>query len=266
MLGILIGTSIPTTQEIAPTTAQETASTTTVLPNYYNEYQQTLNLYNQALQQNQQLTNRLTTAKEPPYIIMEGRTVTTAFKKTDGTTILWEWPADTYQSWVIQGYLTRKSGMQYVTLAMENGKRPTMVDYTKFVDADTFGKVIPPIYDASLSDEEFIKEAWNLVTQLTTYSADIQETPRYPIETITEGGGDCEDMAILMASLLKAADKNWKVQLVYMDADNPENPTTINHALVYVDTGIYSTFIDTTQNIQMNPYLYDTVSGFYFDA
>ena len=77
ILDVFIGTMISTT------TAPVPQLTIPLSPNYYNEYQQ-------ALQQNQQLRNRLTTAKEPPYILMEERTVTAAFKKTDGTTILWK--------------------------------------------------------------------------------------------------------------------------------------------------------------------------------
>ncbi len=34
------------------------------------------------------------------------------------------------------------------------------------------------------------------------------EYPRYPVETLNEHGGDCEDKAILLASLLDAADYN----------------------------------------------------------
>jgi hypothetical protein len=75
------------------------------------------------------------------------------------------------------------------------------------------------------------------------------------------GGGDCEDTAILAASILDAMPTDWKVQLVYMDADNPQDPQTINHVLVYVDTGEYQTYIETTSNQQMTPYT--QVEGFY---
>lgn len=44
------------------------------------------------------------------------------------------------------------------------------------------------------------------VQQVITYQHDEGEYPKYPIETLTEAAGDCEDFAILAASLLHAMD------------------------------------------------------------
>lgn len=41
---------------------------------------------------------------------------------------------------------------------------------------------------------------------------DVNEYPKYPVETLYEGGGDCEDTAILLASLLRA--KGYGVALI----------------------------------------------------
>ena len=38
----------------------------------------------------------------------------------------------------------------------------------------------------------------------TPQEGDMEEYPKYPIETLCDGGGDCEDTAILLASLLRA--------------------------------------------------------------
>lgn len=62
------------------------------------------------------------------------------------------------------------------------------------------------------TDYDFLYETWNIVSQLMVYSEDIGETPRYPLETFLAGGGDCEDTAILFASMIIAAPVDWDVQ------------------------------------------------------
>lgn len=76
-----------------------------------------------------------------------------------------------------------------------------------------------------------------------------------------DGEGDCEDTSILAASMLKAMPENWNVSLVTMDSDNPASPEELNHVIVYVETGEYSTFIETTSSEEMNPY--QEIEGFY---
>ena len=44
------------------------------------------------------------------------------------------------------------------------------------------------------------------VQQIITYEKDEGEYPKYPLETLTEAAGDCEDFAILAAALLHAMD------------------------------------------------------------
>ncbi len=39
--------------------------------------------------------------------------------------------------------------------------------------------------------------------QSMSYEGDIDEYPKYPLETLVEGGGDCEDTSILYATLMK---------------------------------------------------------------
>ena len=62
-----------------------------------------------------------------------------------------------------------------------------------------------------LSDQEdiadtvlnFVQDKGNF-TACIHYISEKTELPKYPLETITEGGGDCEDHAILYASMMKA--------------------------------------------------------------
>jgi cell division protein FtsB len=157
----------------------------------------------------------------------------------------------------------KEKSIQYVELMNENGKKVTVIDYRPFVVPDVFKQVIPDLYRDSKSDKDFIKEIWNIVTQLTAYSTEEKETPRYPLETLLAGGGDCEDLSILFASMIKAAPVNWKVYLVYMDANNPSNPEEVNHVIICIETGKETYLIETTNRYLMEPY--EKVTGWYLE-
>jgi hypothetical protein len=204
----------------------------------------------------------------PPYIYTKNRNMTIAFNKLAGTIEYWEEPFDTLEYELYLGNITRSIADDpdnLVKLTADDGEYYYVEDMTLFVDPSSFKNVIPGLYSQSENDDSFIKEVWNIVTQLATYSKEIGETPRYPLETFLEGGGDCEDTAILFASMILAAPVDWKVQLVYMDIDNPGNPQTVNHVIVYIDTGQTSYLIDTTTNEVMQPYT-DGVTGWYYDV
>ena len=154
----------------------------------------------------------------------------------------------------------QKQGKEYITFAL-GGQKYTVLDFRPFVDTGTFRQIIPSLYDELGDDDRFIHEIWYIVSQMTTYSKDIEETPKYPLETFLSGGGDCEDTAILVASMLKAVPRTWTVSLVYMDANDPVRPSDINHVIVAVDTGEKKYFIETTSKSEMNPYT--SVTGYY---
>jgi archaellum component FlaF (FlaF/FlaG flagellin family) len=203
----------------------------------------------------------------PPYTIISGRNVTWAWKTSYGKSVRWLMPIDTYRS-----YISKPKPANYRNLKVsETGEVYRAMDFAPFVDKWEFSEVIPDFYYSIYNntenddrDRQFIFEIWYLVSKLTTYSSEITETPRWGIETLTEAGGDCEDTAILVASLLKAAPSNYKVQLVYMDAHNPTNPKTVNHVIVRVEAGEYKTYIETTSKTKMNPY--STVTGWHIDV
>jgi hypothetical protein len=87
---------------------------------------------------------------------------------------------------------------------------------------DQYLKVITNEFDIiavenGLTDEEKINLLISFVQDLHYVSdgstTSFDEYPRFPIETLVEGGGDCEDTSILMASMLRAM--NQSVALVY---------------------------------------------------
>ena len=157
----------------------------------------------------------------------------------------------------------KKQGTEHLTLN-DNGNSVTVMDFRSFVDESAFEIIIPKLYYEINDEKEFIYEMWYIVSQLTTYSFDIEETPKYPLETLLSGGGDCEDTSILVASMLKAVPKNWKINLVYMDADNPSSPKEVNHIIVHVETDKENYYIETTSKEEMNPY--GKVVGWYLEV
>jgi hypothetical protein len=138
-----------------------------------------------------------------------------------------------------------------------------VVDFRPFVDPSPFTEVMPSLYQSCSSDAQFLYEVWNIIGQLSQYTAEIGETPRFPLETLLAGGGDCEDTSILFASMVQAAGKPWLIELVYMDLDNPDQPQNVNHVIVSVDTGNEQFLVETTSNQVMEPYP-DGVNGWRF--
>lgn len=197
-------------------------------------------------------------AVSPPYTIISGRNVTWAFKLSTGELVKWEMPIDTYRA-----VISKTKPVGYLNLKGDT-KTYRVMDYRPFVDSQSFSRVMPPLYYKINDDRKFIHEVWYIVAQLTIYSKEITETPRWALETLTEAGGDCEDTSILVASMLKAAPANYQVKLVYLDANNPTSPKTVNHVVVWVETGTYKTHIETTSKTVMNPY--ESVLGWYYEV
>ena len=191
-----------------------------------------------------------------PYTSISGREITWAWKDTDGKLHKWRLPIDGYRSWI-------EKPKPQETLSLERGDRAyTIVDFRPYVRTDGFSKVVPNFYRESADEMVFAREMFNMVSQLTVYSKDIGEVARWPVETLTEAGGDCEDLAILFASLLKAAPYPYKLSLVYMDSDNPTNPQRPNHVIVRVEAADWRVFVEVT-SAQGWGY-YQRVVGWYY--
>jgi hypothetical protein len=204
-------------------------------------------------------------AVTPPYILTNGRNVKLAFNDTKGSIIYWEVPFEALENDLQRGNSLRtkieKNPSSY-SLHLRNTNTNeiySVVDFRPFVQTSYFKKVMNKLYKESESDHAFIKEVWNIVKQLTVYSSELKETPRYPLETLLAGGGDCEDTAILFASLLDAAPVDWEIELVYMDSDHPDRPLTINHAAVRVVTDQREYLIETTSKDEMEPFKANTI-------
>jgi hypothetical protein len=159
----------------------------------------------------------------------------------------------------------RPANTQY--LGTESGKIISVRDYTKFVQPTPFSRLADEIYENAGTDHQFIYEAWYVATHATTYAKEDVEQVNFPLDTLFLGKGDCEDLTILIASVLTASShtKDWDIRMVYFDAFNPESSGTVNHVALYVDTGKESTFVEsTTDSKGLN--IWDKVDGWYLDV
>jgi len=164
-----------------------------------------------------------------PYTAISGREITWAWMDMDGDINKWTLTVDGYRGWI------ELPEPNETVLLKGDSTTFRMVDFRPYVHTEGFSIVIPDLYQQCADEMVFAKEIFNLVTQLTVYSEDLGEVPRWPVETLTEAGGDCEDLAILFASLLKASPYPYKLSLVYMDANNPADPVNPNHVIVWVE-------------------------------
>ncbi len=215
----------------------------------------------------------------PPYITMNGRKATFTFRDLNGNIESWTFDVEILEANTVTGTLMReleiadlnelglgdiaqrfKKKSKYINLD-DDFRR---IDCRPYIVKENFLNWAPAFYFKHTDDESRIMEVWNMVTQLCPYTGELEETPRLPLETLLFGGGDCEDLAILTASILKGMSPGWDVKLVYMDADNPSDYVNINHISVFVDTGDFNTFVESTQGAIMNPY--ESVKGFYVAA
>lgn len=196
--------------------------------------------------QNAELEHELSGSLSPPYTIIQDRNVIWVFEDSKGNPYKWEMPIDTYRS-IIESpepndmnYLERNDGTQFAVL-----------DYTKFVESTSFSKVIDDVYANAKGDYDFVYEVWYIASQLTTYSSDIEDNPRWALETLIEGGGDCEDLTILIASMLKASahTSDWTIKMWYFDADSPDDPIEMNHVALQVETADFKTFVESTTKV-----------------
>jgi len=225
-----------------------------------------------------ELATQFEGATIPPYLTTKGREVNLVFRNIDGNLESWNWKVEALEVSIIQGQFMREvdisdlnylrlydiankfsKGSKYVQLSSQG----SYLDFRPYIMANTFEPIALKFFSRHSDDESKVREVWNMVTQLNTYCKDVTETPRLPLETLLLGGGDCEDLAILTASMLKAMPAEWKVSLVYMDSDNPTSMNKVNHVTVHVDTGEYKTFVESTRGNIMCPW--EEVDGYYFE-
>lgn len=205
-----------------------------------------------------QYDNLNNVAVRPPYILVHDRTVDTAFYDSDGQLIKWTTPFEALESDIENGTLMRQLivnlSMKTHLVYTQNNQKLYLRDFSPFITPNTFKNVIPDLYYKSSSSYDFIQRVWSMIGQLSNYASEDIETPRYPLETLLAGGGDCEDLSILYASMIKAAPVDWYVDILYVDSNNLLNPQSPDHVVVYINTGQEIFIVETTSNQNMLPY------------
>ena len=251
-----------------------------ILNTYNSSANEQINDYNLLVDKYNDLLNEYKILDEnslnPPYVHITNRTIKLNFYFKNETKLqVWSWPLESLENSFYKGQIMREKEISEMdkylpelSKKFNNTKYLSInnqlaIDLRPYIEKEyfyTFGK---HIYNKYLTDEERIEAVCYVKTILYKYTQEIEETPRLPLETLLGAGGDCEDTAVLTASILKAMNSDWKVYLVYVDLDNIEDPKEINHVLVYINTDTYSNYIETTGNIEINPY--EKVVGYNFE-
>lgn len=236
------------------------------------QYEQLRSQYEDLQTQFEALKSQFEYAQVPPYTSTGRQSVMVTYETLAGDIDSWQWASSTLSVQNTAGNFIREmtySQLEYMGWDVfgfkGNSKYRQLGDYgwyyqlNPFVVPSNFSPLSEELANRHESDKEKIRAAWSFVTQLNEYVSEIEETPRYPLETLLMGGGDCEDSAILLASLLYSIPTDFGVTFWYIDANNPTNPQNINHVILGADTESGPLFIETTSN-EMTPY--DEVQGF----
>lgn len=195
---------------------------------------------------------------------IDGTEVKWDLSDSKGNPYHWSMPVTTYENQIVE---SRYHVRDKMNLNLD-GETVRVVSLDGFVK-ESFINVIDNVYDNSFGSSDFIWEVWYIVSQLTVYDEDIHEYSegRYALETLTRGGGDCEDLVILVADMLmsSAHTDDWTIQYVVMDIDNPTDPQEINHVMLYVNDGVYDYYIEATGPPSWG-YYPEGVTGWWIDV
>jgi hypothetical protein len=170
-----------------------------------------------------------------------------------------------------EDYLKSTSDLpvQIKYLETKNGSLIAVLDHAKYVQSNpALSELADAIYQNTANDYEFIQEVRYIVTHYTEYTPEVIEQASRPIATLESGKGDCEDLVILMASILAASSytSDWDIQMVYFDAFNAQEPNTANHVALFIQTDEFSTFVESTNPGLDGSSVWQQVDGWYVEV
>lgn len=219
----------------AETSLMESSQQYELLRTKYNDFLKISDEFYEASRDNYEQMNQYVEGLERRSVItIYDQTIHWSFQDGSGNGYNWHIPIQTFEHYV-------KYNTNYDVRGLSNtetDEQYTVAKYEPFVKK-RFGNVIGDVWENSATNADFVYNVWFIVNQLTAYSTDIGEYPRYAEETLGRGGGDCEDLAILIADLILSSKhtENWDVRFYLIDSENPENPREVNHVILYIDDG-----------------------------
>ncbi|MEA3239703.1 MAG: PKD domain-containing protein [Candidatus Bipolaricaulota bacterium] len=154
-------------------------------------------------------------------------------------------PETTYQYYYRQDRQPLVGNYEYNYYVLDSRDDPTIGDIARALRAKIGG-----------GDTEFAKFALSFVQGGITYALDQPgfEYPLYPLETLVDKQGDCEDTTILYVSLLRAQDISSMIAAVDTDDDNMPDHVL---ALVPVDSS-FAAQIDCPTGMHVGLYAIDS--------
>ena len=238
-------------------------------------YEELREKYERLREEYQTLQEQTNYAVNPPYVVADGRKFNISYTTLEDEVQLYQIGSQAFESQITIGNYMRDFSIEQLDFLGWDSILSRFDNNTKLIEIGDFGRyhkcspyVVPDnfvaiaedIHSMYSSDRRRLRGAWNFVTQINTYKKEIQETPRLPLETLLNAGGDCEDSCVLLASIIEAMPTNWTTKFVYMDLDNPSNPQNINHLALFVDMGESAGTVETTSAQEMAPF--EDLSGF----
>jgi len=218
------------------TQLQQDEEKLTMWNEYHTRVQSFFQNFNSTIQQAVQIE------KCKPLTSIKNGTYFWNFCDSKGNQYTWNMPTTTYDS-----LIKRPFPVDTISIKEPDGTVAVFPDYSKFV-TPSFSQVIDQVYDNAGSDQQFLYEVWFITSQMTTYSLDITNSNLWPLQTFSDARGDCKDLSILIASMIRSSShtQNWKIYLGILDMQNPSNPQHYNHMMVSVHIGNNTQFIEAT--------------------
>ena len=153
-------------------------------------------------------------------------------------------------------------------LATKEGDIITVWDYSLYVRPyPELTRLADEIYKQSDSEYGFIYDVLQVINYSTDYAPDGDiEAVNTPLQTLNMSRGDCEDLTILVASIIKSSSytQDWEMKLVYLNSKDPNNANGVNHVALFVDTGQMATFVESTSKAN-GLHVWDSIEGWYLD-
>jgi len=155
------------------------------------------------------------------------------------------------KTWALNFYIP-----EYLYIHYKNKTRVPTTDYSVYVthpfDDEYLSTIINKFKEIAREEGYDERETVNLViafVQSLPYTPDevstsFDEYPRYPVETLVDGGGDCEDTSILTSSLLDTM--NYSVVLIDLPEHMAVGVNVDSYGAYWLHEGEKYFFIETT--------------------